>query len=72
MTVHAERYDKDCSRLLVDGRIVGFALRCSDGRWIMTDPNDVRIGKQAFRTPKDVAAAFERRFHVPATPEPTP
>ena len=65
MTVKLERYDKNCQRLLVNGEIIGFALQLSDGRWGLFDPDDKRLTKLAFRTPRDVAAAMERRLEKP-------
>lgn len=69
MKVTTERSGQDAIRLLADGKLVGFALRHSDGRWGLYDPDDRRIGRLAYHTPKDVAAALERRLaaQTPAT-----
>lgn len=60
--VTVERYNSDAYRLIADGKIVGFALRMSDGRWGLFDPDDNRIGKLAYKVPKDAAADMERKL----------
>ncbi len=56
--VGVERCSKEAYRLLLDGRIIGFALLLTNGRWIHTDPEDRRQGASTYASPRDVAKAL--------------
>lgn len=58
MTVTVSRYDAQCYRLWQDKKVVGFALKLTNGRWGMFDANDKRLTIRTFQAPKDVAASF--------------
>jgi hypothetical protein len=54
------RYDGDVHRIQRDGEaVLAFAMRLSNGLWSLADVNDRRIGRASYRTPKEVARAFD-------------
>lgn len=59
--IRTERADKDIYRLLDGEKIVGFAMKLSNGRWCMSDKDDNRIGRTTYGSPKEVAAAWEAK-----------
>jgi hypothetical protein len=58
MMIVAKRHDSDCFRLLEDGVIVGFALRLTNGKWVMTDTKDRHMDSIHYESPNEVAKCF--------------
>ncbi len=56
-SITARRFDKNAYRLMRSGKIVGLAMLLTNGRWIHTDVDGNQIGKVAYASPRDVAAA---------------
>ena len=53
MTISVTRPDKDCYRVMVDGEIVGFALRMANNTWATFEPDlNTRADALTHKTPK--------------------
>lgn len=58
VTVKVERVDMDVYRVVVDGEIVGFALKLANGFWRPGDRDFNLLAKKSFETPRLVAEWF--------------
>ena len=56
--VIVEWANPDCWRVIIDGKIVGFANRMANGGWGAFDPEDRRISPQHFGKPMAVGKHF--------------
>lgn len=57
--ITTERCSSKVYRLILNGRIIGFAMLLANGRWSYTDDNGNQIGRATYSSPRDVAAAAE-------------
>jgi hypothetical protein len=58
MAITAKRYSADVSRLMDDDKIVGFAIKLTNGKWCMTDTEDRRMDSIQYGSPNEVAKCF--------------
>jgi hypothetical protein len=59
MAIVAERADADVYRMKAGNKIVGFAIRMSNGVWMQFGPEMAApISAEVFATPKAAAKAF--------------
>lgn len=55
----AVRYDAIAYRIERDGVLVAMALQLGNGLWSLNDVDEKKIGKRNYKSPKEVAAAFD-------------
>lgn len=60
--IKAERVDASIYRILDGEKVVALAMRLTNKKWALHDPNDKRLTATTFDAPKDAAAHYEANF----------